>query len=64
MFYLLVLFNIFPFHSDILAHDRLNILAVGTDSVEAIGRADTILILSVDPKTKDIFCFPFQEISG
>jgi len=50
-------FNIFPFHSDILAHDRLNILAVGTDSVEAIGRADTILILSVDPKTKDTILF-------
>jgi len=53
----LYFFNIFPFHSDILAHDRLNILAVGTDSVEAIGRADTILILSVDPKTKDSILF-------
>ncbi len=53
----LYFFNIFPFHSDILAHERLNILAVGTDSTETQGRADTILILSVDPKTKDTVLF-------
>lgn len=56
-FIFLYFFNIFPFHSDILAHDRLNILAVGTDSTEDKGRADTILILSVDPKTKDTILF-------
>ncbi len=56
-FVLLYFFNIFPFISDILAHDRLNILAVGTDSVENKGRADTILILSVAPKTKDTILF-------
>ncbi len=56
-FAVLYLFNIFPFHSDILAHDRLNILAVGTDSTDTQGRADTILILSVDPKTKDAVLF-------
>ncbi|MBP8718280.1 MAG: LCP family protein [Candidatus Atribacteria bacterium] len=49
--------NIFPFHSDILANDRLNILAVGTDSLEARGRADSILVLSVAPKTKDTILF-------
>lgn len=56
-FIFLYFFNIFPFNSDILAHDRLNILAVGTDSVETKGRADTILILSVAPKTKDTILF-------
>ncbi len=56
-FVFLYFFNIFPFHSDILAHERLNILAVGTDSSENQGRADTILILSVDPKTKDTVLF-------
>lgn len=49
--------NIFPFHSDMLGYDRLNVLAVGTDSVETQGRADTILVLSVDPKTKDTILF-------
>lgn len=53
----LYFFNIFPFHSDILANDRLNILAVGTDSLEARGRADSILVLSVSPKTKDTILF-------
>ena len=56
-FVFLYFFNIFPFNSDILAHERLNILAVGTDSTEIQGRADTILILSVDPKTKDTVLF-------
>jgi len=53
----LYFFNIFPFHSDILANDRLNILAVGTDSLEDRGRADSILVLSVSPKTKDTILF-------
>ncbi len=52
-FIFLYLFNIFPFRSDILAKERLNILAVGTDSTEAVGRADTILLFSVDTRTKD-----------
>lgn len=54
---LMYFFNVFPFHSAILAYDRLNILAVGTDSVDTNGRADTILILSVAPKTKDTILF-------
>lgn len=53
----LYLLNIFPFGSDILAYDRLNILAVGTDSVESNGRADTIFVLSFSPKTKDTILF-------
>jgi polyisoprenyl-teichoic acid--peptidoglycan teichoic acid transferase len=53
----LYLFNIFPFGSDILAHERLNILAVGTDTVESKGRADTIFVLSLSPKTKDTILF-------
>ncbi|MDD3655373.1 MAG: LCP family protein [Atribacterota bacterium] len=56
-FIFLYFLNIFPFRSDILAQDRLNILAVGTDSVETKGRADTILILSVAPKNKDTLLF-------
>jgi len=47
----------FPFDSDILAYERLNILAVGTDSVENYGRADTIFVLSFSPKTKDTILF-------
>lgn len=54
---LMYFLNVFPFQSGILGYDRLNILAVGTDSVEANGRADTILILSLDPKTKDAVLF-------
>lgn len=53
----LYLFNIFPFGSDILAYERLNILAVGTDTVESKGRADTIFVLSLSPKTKDTILF-------
>ncbi|MBN2395463.1 MAG: LCP family protein [Candidatus Atribacteria bacterium] len=53
----LYFFNLMPFSSDILAHERLNILAVGTDSIESSGRADTILVLSVSPKTKDTVLF-------
>jgi len=53
----LYLLNMFPFDSDILAYERLNILAVGTDSVENYGRADTIFVLSFSPKTKDTILF-------
>lgn len=53
----LYLLNMFPFGSDILAYERLNILAVGTDSVENYGRADTIFVLSFSPKTKDTILF-------
>lgn len=53
----LYLFNVFPFGSDILAYERLNILAVGTDTVESKGRADTIFVLSLSPKTKDTILF-------
>ncbi len=56
-FAFLYFFNIFPFGPDILAYDRLNILAVGTDSIESKGRADTILVLSLSPKTKDTILF-------
>ena len=56
-FAFLYFLNIFPFGSDILAYDRLNILAVGTDSVESRGRADTIFVLSFSPKTKDTMLF-------
>ncbi len=50
-------FNYFPFNNDILAYDRINILAVGTDSEESVARADTILVLSFSPKTKDTILF-------
>jgi polyisoprenyl-teichoic acid--peptidoglycan teichoic acid transferase len=54
----LYFFNLIPFFgSDILAYERLNILAVGTDNDESQGRADTILILSLSPKTKDTVLF-------
>jgi len=56
-FAFLYFFNIFPFGSDILAYDRLNVLVVGTDSVESKGRADTIFLLSLSPKTKDTILF-------
>ncbi|HEC92599.1 MAG TPA: LytR family transcriptional regulator [Candidatus Atribacteria bacterium] len=45
--------GIFPFSSDILSFNRLNILVVGCDEVENHGRADTIVFLSISPKTKD-----------
>jgi len=47
-------FGIFPFSSDILYFDRINILVVGCDEVENYGRADTIVFLSISPKTKDV----------
>lgn len=53
----LYLFGLIPFGSDILAYERLNILVVGTDSVESKGRADTILVLSLSPRTKDTILF-------
>jgi len=56
-FALLYFYDLIPFGSDILAYDRLNILAIGTDSVEAKGRADTIFVLSISPKTKDTILF-------
>jgi len=56
-FVTLYLFNIFPFSSDTFAYDRVNILAVGTDCAENIGRADTIFVLSFSPKTKDTLLF-------
>ena len=54
---ILYFFNLTPFSSDILAFDRLNILAVGIDSEESQGRADSILVLSLSPKTKDTILF-------
>ncbi len=56
-FAFLYIFNLLPFGSDILAYERLNILAVGTDTAESKGRADTILVLSISPKTKDTVLF-------
>lgn len=45
--------GIFPFSSDILSYNRINILIVGCDEIESHGRADTIVFLSISPKTKD-----------
>lgn len=45
--------GIFPFSSDILSYNRINVLIVGCDEVENHGRADTIVFLSISPKTKD-----------
>ncbi len=45
--------GIFPFNSSILAYDRVNILIVGCDEIENISRADTIVFLSIAPKTRD-----------
>jgi len=56
-FALLYFYDLIPFGSDIFAYDRLNILAIGTDSVETKGRADTIFVLSLSPKTKDTILF-------
>ena len=55
--FVLYRFNLLPFRSNILAKERVNVLAVGTDQVENTGRADTILILSINPKNKDTFLF-------
>lgn len=45
--------GIFPFSSDILSFNRINILIVGCDEVKNHGRADTIVLLSISPKAKD-----------
>ncbi|MBU4228297.1 LCP family protein [bacterium] len=53
LFFLLEYFGIFPFSSDIMSYNRVNILIVGCDEIENHGRADTIVFLSISPKTKD-----------
>ena len=53
LFCLLKYFGVFPFSSDIMSCNRLNILIVGCDEIENHGRADTIVLLSISPKTKD-----------
>jgi len=45
--------GIFPFSSDILSYNRINVLVVGCDEIENHGRADTIVFLSISPKTRD-----------
>jgi len=47
-------FGIFPFSSNILSYNRINMLIVGCDEIENQGRADTIDLLSISPKTKNI----------
>src|SRR5665648_65701 len=54
LIFLLKYLGIFPFSSEILSYNRINILIVGCDEVENNGRADTILFLSISPKTKDV----------
>ena len=54
LIFLLKYLGIFPFSSDILSYNRINILIVGCDEIENNGRADTIVLLSVSPKTKDV----------
>jgi len=47
--------RIFPFNSNILlSYNRINMLIVGCDEIENQGRADTIVLLSISPKTKNI----------
>ena len=53
LIFLLKYFGVFPFSSDIMSCNRLNILTVGCDEIENHGRADTIVLLSISPKTKD-----------
>ena len=53
LIFLLKYFGVFPFSSNITSYNRLNILIVGCDEIENHGRADTIVLLSVSPKTKD-----------
>ncbi|MBU4602361.1 LCP family protein [bacterium] len=53
LFFLLEYFGIFPYSSDIMSYNRVNILIVGCDEIENHGRADTIVFLSISPKTKD-----------
>ncbi|MCK4240121.1 MAG: LCP family protein [Candidatus Atribacteria bacterium] len=45
--------GIFPFSSNILSYNRINVLIVGCDEIKNHGRADTIVFLSISPKTKD-----------
>ncbi|MDP2945282.1 MAG: LCP family protein [Atribacterota bacterium] len=47
-------FRIFPFSSNILSYNRINMLIVGCDEIENQGRADTIVLLSISPKTKNV----------
>ncbi len=54
LIFLLKYFGIFPFSSDIMSYNRVNILIVGCDEIENHGRADTIVLLSISPKTKDV----------
>ncbi|MCJ7656298.1 MAG: LCP family protein, partial [Candidatus Atribacteria bacterium] len=54
LFFFLEYFGIFPFSSDIMSYNRVNILIVGCDEIENQGRADTIVFLSISPKTKDV----------
>ena len=54
LFFLLEYFGIFPFSSDIMSYNRVNILIIGCDEIENHGRADTIVFLSISPKTKDV----------
>jgi len=54
LIFLLKYFGIFPFSSDIMSYNRVNILIVGCDEIENHGRADTIVFLSISTKTKDV----------
>lgn len=54
LIFLLKYLGIFPFTSDIMSYNRVNILIVGCDEIENHGRADTIVFLSISPKTKDV----------
>jgi len=54
LIFLLKYFGIFPFGSGIMSYNRVNILIVGCDEIENHGRADTIVFLSISPKTKDV----------
>ncbi len=54
LIFLLEYLGIFPFSSDIMSYNRVNILIVGSDEIENHGRADTIVLLSISPKTKDV----------
>lgn len=54
LIFFLKYFGIFPFSSDMMSYNRVNILIVGCDEIENHGRADTIVFLSISPKTKDV----------
>ena len=54
LFFLLEYFGIFPFSSDLMSYNRVNFLIIGCDEIENQGRADTIVFLSISPKTKDV----------